>query len=113
MLPRGERCDLFSIMNEKQRHSDALSPENKQYCVLPRPPRFIKAAGVSVTSQHDPWDYSGTDMHTIRHRHVINTHIHHDTEPQAQSASQSAVALFKPPSELLRTNCKKCKYRSA
>lgn len=46
--------------NVKRRHSDALSPENKRYCVLLRPPRFIKAAGVSVTAMHDPWDYSGT-----------------------------------------------------
>lgn len=47
-----------------------------------------------------------TDMHTIRHRHVINTHIHHDTEPQATAKSQSTVALFKPQSELPRMNCK-------
>lgn len=59
-----------------------------------------------MTSLRDPWDYSGTDMHTIRHRHVINTHIHHDTEPRATAKSQSTVALFKPQSELLRTNCK-------
>lgn len=60
MLPRGERCDLFGFMDEKQRHSDALSPENKRNCVLLRPPGVIKAAGVSVTALRDPWDYSGT-----------------------------------------------------
>lgn len=45
-------------------------------------------------------------MHTIRHKHVINTHIHHDTEPQATATSQSTVALFEPQLELLRTNSK-------
>lgn len=67
-------CALQSVT---QHHSDALSPDNTRGCVLLQPPSVIKAAGMSVALLHEPWDYIHTRTHRMRHRHVINMHIHH------------------------------------